>query len=74
MKILPLSTINDNRTILQEVLRIRKYLEENPCRNVFHIDEDYDDGTVAYDKTKVFIPLDFDSSIEGGDVIIFKNG
>lgn len=74
MKILPLSTIDDNRTILQEVLRIRKYLEENPCRNVFNIDVNYDDSEVAYDKTKVFIPVDFDGSVESGDVIIFKNG
>lgn len=73
MRILPLSTLDDNRTILQEVLRVRKYLEENPCRNVFNIDESYDENTLAYDITKVFIPTDFDGTIEGGDVIIFKN-
>ena len=74
MRILPLSTIDDNRTILQEVLRIRKYLEQNPIRNLFYIKEDYEDDVVSYDVTKVEINSGLDVTIAADDVIIFANG
>ena len=74
VRILPLSTIDDNRTILQEVLRLRKYLEENPIRNIFYIDTSYDENTVAYDITKVKIISELDVTVAADDLLMFDNG
>lgn len=74
MRILPLSTIDDNRTILQEVLRLRKYLEENPIRNIFYIDDEYDSSTLAYDVSKVNTPSELDVTVSADDLLMFNNG
>lgn len=73
MRILPVSTIDDTKTILQVVMRLQKYLEDNPIRNVFYIDEEYSDQQVAYDKTKVSVPTQLNVNILADDIIIFKN-
>lgn len=74
VRILPLSTIDDNRTILQEVLRLRKYLEENPIRNIFFINENYVVGTVAYNVENIYVNSELDVTASADDCLIFNNG
>lgn len=74
VRILPVSTIDDPRTILQVVMRLQKYLEENPIRNIFYIDLSYDENTLAYDVTKVKTPTELDVSVAADDLLIFDNG
>ena len=74
MRILPISTIDDTRTILQVVMRLQKYLEENPIRNIFYITEDYDENAVSYDVTKVKINSGLDVTISADDLLMFDNG
>lgn len=74
MRILPLSTIDDNRTILQLLKRIEKYLCENPIRNIFGIEEDYEEGVVAYDVSKILINSELDVTASADDILMFQNG
>ena len=74
MRILPLSMVDDNRTILQEVNRIRNYLEKNPIRNVFYIDENYSDTENSYDSSKIYTNLSLNVEIGVDDILLFKNG
>lgn len=73
VRILPVSTIDDTRTILQVVMRLQKYLEENPIRNLFYIDLSYDENTLAYDVTKVKTSTELDVSVAADDLLIFDN-
>ena len=74
MRILPVSTIDDTRTILQEVMRIRKYLEENPIRNIFFINTNYAVGTIAYNVSDIYINSGLDVTASADDALVFKNG
>ena len=74
VRILPLSMIDDNRTILQEIMRVRKYLEENPIRNIFFINADYVVGTIAYNVSDIYINNGLDVTASADDGLVFKNG
>ena len=73
MRILPLSTLDDNRTILQEVMRIRKYLELNPIRNIFYIDTNYINDETSYQVADLYVNSDIGVIPSPDDIIIFKN-
>ena len=74
VRILPVSTIDDNKTILQEVLFLKEYLEENPIRNIFYIDANYDENTLVYDIDKVKVSTELDVTVAADDLLMFKNG
>ena len=63
------SSFNSNKTILQAIEELKKYLQENPCYKIYMYNDNYVDGTYVYDKTGVDDP----DSIEAYDVIFFAN-
>ena len=63
------SSFNSNKTILQAIEELKKYLQENPCYKIYMYNDDYVDGTYVYDKSGVDDP----DSIEAYDVIFFTN-
>ena len=63
------SSFNSNKTILQAIEELKKYLQENPCYKIYMYNDNYVDGTYVYDKSGVDDP----DSIEAYDVIFFAN-
>ena len=63
------SSFNSNKTILQAIEELKKYLQENPCYKIYMYNDNYVDGTYVYDKSGVDDP----DSIEAYDVIFFTN-
>ena len=63
------SSFNSNKTILQAIEELKKYLQENPCYKIYMYNDDYVVGTYVYDKSGVDDP----DSIEAYDVIFFAN-
>ena len=63
------SSFNSNKTILQAIEELKKYLQENPCYKIYMYNDNYVDGTYVYDKSGVDDP----DSIEAYDVIFFMN-
>lgn len=64
------SSLDSNKTLLQEFHSIEKYLHDNPIYKVYAIDTDYVTGTSQYDVADI----DGDASgLSQGDVIVFTN-
>ena len=63
------SSFNSNKTILQAIEELKKYLQENPCYKIYMYNDDFVPGTYVYDRSGVDDP----DSIEAYDVIFFTN-
>ena len=63
------SSFATNKTILQAIEEVKKFLIANPCYKVFYANTNYDVGTTTYSKTDV----DDATSMGEYDVVFFNN-
>ena len=65
------SQLTENKTLLEEFLRIRDYLEANPLYKVYYAGTNYVDGVLSY--AMVTITLKEGEKLGVGDVVLFSN-
>ena len=65
------SSFNTNKTILEQILELKKWLKENPSYRIYISEEDFSSVQITYDLTKVYDP---DETMNVGDAVMFHNG
>lgn len=65
------SQLTENKTLLEEFLRIRDYLEANPLYKVYYAGTNYDAGVLTY--AMATITLKEGEKLGVGDVVLFSN-
>lgn len=63
------SSLNRNKTLLEAIEEVKKFLIANPCYKVFYANTNYVGGTTTYSKTYIDDP----DSIAEYDVVFFDN-
>lgn len=63
------SSLNRNKTLLEAIEEVKKFLIENPCYKVFYANTNYVVGTTTYSKTYIDDP----DSMAEYDVVFFNN-
>ena len=63
------SSLNRNKTLLEAIEEVKKFLIANPCYKVFYANTNYVGGTTTYSKTYI----DDADSIAEYDVVFFDN-
>lgn len=63
------SSLNRNKTLLEAIEEVKKFLIANPCYKVFYANTNYVIGTTTYSKTYIDDP----DSIAEYDVVFFNN-
>lgn len=63
------SSLNRNKTLLEAIEEVKKFLIANPCYKVFYVNTNYLVGTTTYSKTYI----DDADSIAEYDVVFFNN-
>lgn len=63
------SSLNRNKTLLEAIEEVKKFLIANPCYKVFYANTNYLVGTTTYSKTYIDDP----DSIAEYDVVFFNN-
>lgn len=65
-----ISPIDKNKTILQTLLEVQKYLRDNPIYKLYGVNGAYISGTTIYNKNLI---INTENDLSVGDVVLFNN-